>query len=260
MPAQITSQTPPISAEQLREVEQRLGIVLPDDYRAFLLAHNGGEPKPGWICYGEDESDVAEITKFYAAAEVETETNELREHRVPNIYIPIGAVFDEEVLVLSVSKKKPETVFWNASNDNFDRDNFIRLANSFDELLAKLDYVEATKPWMMLVDNNDLTGLTQWLDSGGSAGVSDEAVTGMSAIEHAALTGRLDMVTLLLARGAKPGSAFLYAVQARHLDIARFLAPRGVKKPHAAEALMHDWVRNDTELAAILTGKPRQSS
>jgi hypothetical protein len=260
MTTRITESAPRISETQLREVEQRLAIVLPDDYRAFLLAYNGGRPMPGWVRYSDDESEVADLTQFYSASEVETETTGLRKYRVPNFYVPIGAVSDEESVVLSLSKKDCGAVFWNASNDNFDRDNFIRLADSFGELFAKLDYVEATKPWMMLIDNNNLAGLTQWLDGGGSANAADDMVTSMSAIEHAALTGRLEMVALLLARGAKPRSAFLYAVQASHRDMARLLAPRGVTIPHAAEALVYDWVRNDTELAAILTGKPRQSS
>lgn len=35
-----------LSPAQLEEIESRLAIELPGDYRAFLLAHNGGRPIP----------------------------------------------------------------------------------------------------------------------------------------------------------------------------------------------------------------------
>ncbi|HYO72094.1 MAG TPA: SMI1/KNR4 family protein [Archangium sp.] len=36
----------PLSTRQIEEVESRLAIELPQDYRAFLLSHNGGRPIP----------------------------------------------------------------------------------------------------------------------------------------------------------------------------------------------------------------------
>jgi hypothetical protein len=34
---------PPVSAETLRTAERDIGTILPDDYRSFLLQHNGGD-------------------------------------------------------------------------------------------------------------------------------------------------------------------------------------------------------------------------
>jgi cell wall assembly regulator SMI1 len=40
-----------LSSEDIDAVEQRLGIKLPGDYRAWLLKHNGGRPEPAGFRY-----------------------------------------------------------------------------------------------------------------------------------------------------------------------------------------------------------------
>ena len=58
-------------------------------------------------------------------------------------------------------------MLWNASDEDPNPDAFIRVADSIHQLLISLDYPESTKPWMMLIDNDDSDGLRQWLDNGG---------------------------------------------------------------------------------------------
>ena len=36
----------PLSAEDVQAIEAQIGVRLPDDYKAFLLRHNGGRPRP----------------------------------------------------------------------------------------------------------------------------------------------------------------------------------------------------------------------
>lgn len=43
---EIIFQGPKLTPEQLRAFEQRYGIVLPEDYRRFMLQYNGGRPSP----------------------------------------------------------------------------------------------------------------------------------------------------------------------------------------------------------------------
>ena len=199
MPARINNPGQPLAPEELAAIERRLGVrQLPSDYRSFLLTHNGGTPTPGWFRYGKDPRDVAEITQFWTAAEMESETKALGSAGVPNLLVSIGTVSDEDLLLLSLAAKHQGAVFWNPNHD--DPADLDRFADSFDKLLAGLDYVDSTKPWMMLIDNNDLEGLKSWLDAGGSAQAEDDIVMGRSALEHATYLGRNDMVELLLAR------------------------------------------------------------
>src|SRR5689334_14549485 len=39
-----------IDHERLRAFERRIGVRLPDEYRTFLIAHNGGRPEPCHVC------------------------------------------------------------------------------------------------------------------------------------------------------------------------------------------------------------------
>ena len=213
MPARLNNPGSPVSPDWLREIEQRLGVQLPAEYRSFLLASNGGEPSPGWFHYGNDDGEWAEVTQFWSAESMESETQRLHEYLegfddhpkqgVPR-YVAIGTVGQEDALVISVARQDHGVVLWNASTETFEPSDLIRVADSFAALLASLDYVEATKPWMMLIDNNDLDGLRRWLDAGGNAQAEEDLVIGYSALEWAQSWERHDMVELLMSRGAKP--------------------------------------------------------
>jgi hypothetical protein len=142
---------------------------------------------------------------------MESETQRLREylegdHPVKGVtrYVSIGTVSQEDALVISVSPQDHGVVYWNASTEYFEPSELTRVAGSFAALLANLDYVEGTKPWMMLIDNNDLDGLRRWLDAGGNAQAEEDLVIGFSALEWAQVSERHDMVALLMSRGAKP--------------------------------------------------------
>ena len=45
---------PPASPDAIRDTERRLGVTLPEDYKAFLQEQNGGEPEPNFLEGGED--------------------------------------------------------------------------------------------------------------------------------------------------------------------------------------------------------------
>lgn len=215
MTTHLTSAGPPPSPAELDAIERQLRVQLPADYRTFLLKHNGGTPTPGWFCRDED---TVEVTHLNTVAELCSETAGLRAYGVSQHYVAIGAIFEELTLALSV---RSHAVFWNPSNSDLE---LVRLADSFADLFSNLDYVAESKPWMELIDNNDITGLTRWLDVGGSASATGTEFVG-SALEHAAALGRLEIVKLLLARGAKPGTSYRYAELAGHADVAKVLAP-----------------------------------
>ncbi len=45
------------------------------------------------------------------------------------------------------------------NREDISPEDLVRVAESFDRFLTSLDYVEDTKPWMMLIDNNDVESL-----------------------------------------------------------------------------------------------------
>jgi cell wall assembly regulator SMI1 len=240
----ITDSGRPLSLDDLQNAEHRLNVQLPNDYRSFLLAHNGGKPTPAWFRHGKDPSDVAMITRFFSLEEMEAETRDLRTDFRSDDLIAMGTSSDTDRLVLSTASAQLGAVFWNSSDEDAAPDDFIRVAASIEQLLTNLDYPESTKPWMMLVDNDDVEGLRQWLDNGGDVQARDEVVTGLTVLEHAASTGRLEIVKLLVSRGAKPRgglrrpSAHRYAVQAGHREVADFLAKHGMAKGYWLQYLI----------------------
>jgi hypothetical protein len=236
MTLRITESGPSLSPDDLKAAEHRLNVHLPDVYRTFLLANNGGKPTPAWFRRGTDPIDVAEITRFFSLEEVETETQSLRQEAGSDDFIAMGMSSDIDRLALSTASDQRGAIFWNSSGDDAQPDDFIRVADSVTHLLTSLDYPESAKPWMMLIDNDDVEGLRQWIDSGGDVQAHDDVVTGITALEHAARTGRMEIVKLLVSRGAKPRgglfrpSAHRYAVQAGHHEVADFLAKQGMAR------------------------------
>jgi hypothetical protein len=245
MTPRITDSGLPLSLDDLQKAEQRLNVQLPNDYRSFLLTHNGGKLTPAWFRHGKDPSDVAEITRFFSLEEVETETRSLRRVLDSHDFIVIGtSAEDTDRLMLSAAPAHRGAVFWHTGHEDADPNGFIRVADSIEHLFTTLDYPESTKPWMALIDNDDVEGLRQWLDNGGDVQASDEVVLGITALEHAAYTGRLEIVKLLVTRGVKPRgglvqpSAHRYAVQAGHHDVADFLAKHGMARGYCLHYLV----------------------
>ena len=244
MKPRITESGRSLSPDDLKAAEQRLNVRLPDDYRTFLLANNGGKPTPAWFRRGTEPGDVAEITRFFSLVEVETETRDLRREIRSDDFIAIGMSSDTDRLMLSTASDPLGAVFWNSCDDSAEPNDFIRVADSVEQLLTGLDYPQTTKPWMMLIDNDDVEGLQRWIDNGGDVQARDDAVIGITALEHAAHTGRLEIVKLLVGRGAKPRgglfrpSAHRYAMQAGHREVASFLAKHGMAKGYWLQYLV----------------------
>lgn len=43
-----------LTERRLAKLEKQLGVRLPDDYRAFMLEHNGGRPEPQGFAFRRD--------------------------------------------------------------------------------------------------------------------------------------------------------------------------------------------------------------
>lgn len=144
MRIEIIESEPPVSPERIAEVEQTLGIKLPEQYKAFLLKHNGGGPRPSGFLYRRDgEEAQAGLASWFLAIHNGPQENFLDyfqtfRHRIPRDTVPIardpggnlillglegslqGKVFfwDKESEPLDGSPTEPELLYWVA--DSFD--------------------------------------------------------------------------------------------------------------------------------------------
>src|SRR5258708_28345592 len=70
MTLSISDSAAAVSDADLAAVERRLGVDFPDDYRAFLLRHNGGVPRPDRFRISREAVDPrmewGRVTRFYS--------------------------------------------------------------------------------------------------------------------------------------------------------------------------------------------------
>ncbi|GIK67151.1 MAG: SMI1/KNR4 family protein [Chloroflexota bacterium] len=139
---------PPITDADIQAVEQQLNIKFPDDYRRFLLAHNGGRPEPeiflipdhpipnqssilNWF-YSIDPSDyyynILKMVKVFA-------------DRMPPEFIPIGCdPGGNQICLVVAGEDKGMIFFWDHEQEMDEGepptyDNLFFIADSIDDLL-----------------------------------------------------------------------------------------------------------------------------
>ena len=150
MPAEITvtGALSPVTAEDIRDLQSHTGVTLPDDYREFLLKHNGGTPHPDGF-RSKDEKLSSFVTRFAPISDddqynLQGEIEGITEYRyIPRDMIPIGIDPVTNRIVLVVSGPDTGRVFYWAWDEEPETPTCSRkymrlLADSFDEFLASL--------------------------------------------------------------------------------------------------------------------------
>lgn len=103
----IEDQGPRLSTADVSSMEAKLGLTLPDSYRRFLLANNGGVPEPDTIDvqgFNESPTDVQEF--FGVGLDIETSRidwniDTLKERLDPRL-VPIACDSGGNVFCLSL--------------------------------------------------------------------------------------------------------------------------------------------------------------
>jgi len=149
-----------LKPEQLDEVEQRLAVSLPDEYRKFLLRTNGGVPEPGGLEFpdlSEDQpGDFDEVDLFYSVLvppaefdlrDFESAVRHMRsELKLPLDYVPIAMTVNQEIIALGVAgEARGKVYYWAYISAGFDTSFFVELAASLDEFLDSLDEVRLSR-------------------------------------------------------------------------------------------------------------------
>jgi cell wall assembly regulator SMI1 len=143
-----------LSAEGLNSIEKKLGIVLPDEYRSFLLKHNGGRPRPKCVFHFKNENGKScdsMVDWFLAIYDGEHDNFETyyklykaREARLPKELIPIAHDPGGNLICIAVSgEKKGSVFFWDHEKEADEHEpadyrNVYLITNSFNEFIASL--------------------------------------------------------------------------------------------------------------------------
>jgi cell wall assembly regulator SMI1 len=147
MAVKISQSFPSIQIVDIEKVERDYNIRLPQDYRDFLLEHNGGVPQPDTfdllLAGKPSSSDVRRFLGIGGASQDSLETQRKLDtnHVMPDSLLPIAYDSGGSVICLSVREADYGKVyFW----DNQDVDlsdpyrNVYYVANSFTEFLNSL--------------------------------------------------------------------------------------------------------------------------
>ena len=111
----------PLLSEAIRKVEDRFGIVLPIEYRDFLLLHNGGRPRPDVFRFKKPSGKYADscVDWFLAIYDGEHdnfesyfETYKLDQHRLPTELVPIAHDPGGNLICIAVSGSRKGAVFF----------------------------------------------------------------------------------------------------------------------------------------------------
>ncbi|MBK9260298.1 MAG: SMI1/KNR4 family protein [Polyangiaceae bacterium] len=139
-----------ISDANIAALESRLGLVLPDGYRRFLLRNNGGAPVPdafdvpGWH---HVNSRVARFYGIHAGPHSNLEKDcAFFAERLPPAIIPIADDQGGNIICLGIEGKRRGKIYFWDHEDEFDEHgegrqdygNVYFLANSIDEFLRQL--------------------------------------------------------------------------------------------------------------------------
>lgn len=133
--------------DQLSALERRIGATLPDDYRQFLIEHNGGRPSPReFVAVDGDEGSAVHFfftldsnAPFYQL----TKKLDVYRDRIPRKLLPIACdPFGNLVLLDLGARVRGSVYFWDHERENPDGeagwDNMALVASSFGNFISTL--------------------------------------------------------------------------------------------------------------------------
>jgi hypothetical protein len=249
-----------LTEADIAAVEQRLRIKFPDEYRIFLLRHNGGVPSPARFPMSERAAEAGmewgEVIRFYSMGDrpdLEDTYKIMRDCGLPKRLVPIASVddaLDGGMLCISVDGKDCGRVYYRPEVEAGD-ETVYGIAKSFNAFLRRLERGPQEPAWVMAVKGGDSDALGQWLDSGGDL---TEQYKGRNPLELAAGCGKLELVQILAKRGAPLGLAYFHAFDAGRAEVLRWLFEQKLapKPDEAALLTRNSAIWKDLELVRTL--------
>jgi cell wall assembly regulator SMI1 len=151
MPVKVTQSYKPLSDDEVKAYENKLGVELPGEYRDFLLLHNGGKAYPDVINYKRKYNPEAStiIDRILGLEDDQIFTipyfKDNFSDRIPAHLLVIATDVGGNNICIAVSgDKRGQIFFWHHEFPEDDDDelpgenNFFFIASSFSEFLDKL--------------------------------------------------------------------------------------------------------------------------
>jgi SMI1-KNR4 cell-wall len=142
-----SEQGPPLTEEDVIEVERTIGVPLPSDYREFLRTYNGGRPEPcDFPIEGLANSPFGEIQTFFGIHDPIESCNldwnvEMFTGRLPENFLPIACDSGGDLICYSLfGDDAGAVVFWDYHHEPPEPsyENVYAIANSFPAFLESI--------------------------------------------------------------------------------------------------------------------------
>lgn len=223
MTVMITDVGSPLTAEELEKFEAHLQVQLPADYRQFLLEYNGGRPEPNLFTFhGQEEgsdchyllglngSDGFDLRPF-----IETHKERLPAGLFAIAYDSLG-----NLICLSTRKEDLGRIyFWDHQLHGKQAQAPTLVAENFEKFLAGFksetqnliennfgqESQEEQDEIERIIDQKDLNALKELLKAGYDLEAVDDNY--LTLLDRVTIAGDLNMVKLVVARGAKVDDA-----------------------------------------------------
>jgi cell wall assembly regulator SMI1 len=123
----------PVGERMLERVEASLGVSIPEDYRKFLEATDGGRPVEDTF------SPMVGVNRFLGASEM-IESRERLHGRLPATLLPIADAEGGNRICISVAEHELGAIyFWDHELEHLGADKAAdRIAASFDDFISQL--------------------------------------------------------------------------------------------------------------------------
>lgn len=137
------------SEEVLKQLEARIGFMLPDDYRRFMSKFNGGRPGPSGFGFTTVKGKSDSSVRFFLTLDDREEYYTIQEFldcyadRIPLKLLPIACDSFGNLILLDLGARFTGVVyFWDHEQESMDEptwDNIAVVAPSFTEFLNALE-------------------------------------------------------------------------------------------------------------------------
>jgi hypothetical protein len=135
---------PPLAEVTVQLFEKRLGLTLPECYRSFLLATNGGRPVYDlFMINGLVDDPLGRIHVFFGLNDPIVSCNldwnwDVFKDRIPPRLLPVATTDGSDKICLDVVGEQTGVVFFWDAYARPGEHNLYFLADSFDSFLASL--------------------------------------------------------------------------------------------------------------------------
>jgi len=211
------------SEVDIRSFETRRGVTLPEDFRQFLVEHDGA-------AFGDNTLDLDEtlrgdyelsLRELHGIHESERElfrslesAQECFSDRISNDYLIIGSDWGGNQFLMTVTH--PNAIFWWDHED----EELVCIAQGFTDLLRRI--IPRKKSSLEILGESGST--EKELDA-----FLEEHNESEKVFYEAAKHGNLGLLQILIRRGIPVGDAFRYAAMNGQIDAVDFFISSGIE-------------------------------